>query len=477
MNLKAINLALVLITFLLTGSCVKFKNLYEEKEIDNEIGGEIKESYIYPFKDESRNIVAEISIQADANIDLKTVEAEIPFLKYNKSWLFLITQDDCAHSAYCSTWASINGKPLSKDYFYDTDQLKAGDLPPDTYFLEKTLGSTDGAGNEVRFSFTTSLAPENDCMNEKTKVDVGFNANYYRFYRKTGLVWNNVIEMLNYGVGIAFHDVITENIDNPDSIKTHFEKSQEIILSNLSGRGCKTLAEPNGNKVYVTAAQNCQFIQTMAAQEGAEILYPFQVKDDLKKKLLDRDFLEQDQIKDEIYSQLLLKKESRKAIHIALHNTDSQWALFFLWLNDTYGKDGDDSVWVPNLEEYYEYNYYRTHGSVTKTVTNNVLKITVTLPSDQYFYYPTVTVNLRGLKKDNITSIITNNSITGFSHSNYEDGVMLNIDCRKFLVEHATRFVEKYKENKTESNKNDAIYFVNKLKDSDKKKELLLEIN
>ncbi len=475
MNPKVLNLVLFLILLLLPVSCVKFKNLHEEKE--GESGGVTTLSYIYPFKDESKNIVAEILIQADDTIDLSSVEAEIPYLKYNKSWLFLMTQDDCTHSAYCSTWASIHGKPLTKNYYYDADHLKAGDLPPDAYYLGKTLGSTDGVGNEVRFSFTTTLAPEADWMNEKPKVNVGFNSNYYRFYRKTGLVWSSVIEMLNYGVGIAFHDVITANVNNSDSIKIHFEKSQEIILNKTLGRGCKTLAEPNGNKTYVTAAQNYELIQTMTAQVGAEILYPFQVKDDLKKKLLDRDFFEPDQIKNDISSQLILRKEERKVVHIGLHGTDSKWANFFLWLNDTYGKDGDDSVWVPNMEEYYEYNYYRTHGSVEKPITNNVLKIIVTLPSDQYFYYPSVTVNLKGLKKDNITSISTNNSITGFSHGNYENGVMLNIDCRKFLVEHATHFVEQYGENKTESNKQDAIYFVNMLKDSDKKKELLQRIN
>ena len=51
---------------------------------------------------------------------------------------------------------------------------------------------------------------------------------------------------------------------------------------------------------------------------------------------------------------------------------------------------------------------------------------------------------------------------------------MLNIDCRKFLLQHATHFVEQYEEDKTnESNKTDAIYFVNMLKESEQKYQLL----
>lgn len=476
MKPKAINIVFFTLLSFLTLSCVKFENLYKEKDPESgQVGGD--SAYIYPFKNESQNSVAEITIQTDGSIDLSTVDAEIPYLKYNKSWLFLLTQDDCKQAAYCCTWAAIHGKPLSNDFFYDAAHLKAGDLPPDIYYLEKTLGSSDGAGNEVRFSFTTTLAPELDWMNAETVVNLGFTDNYYRFYLKSGLVWNNVIEMLNYGVGIAFHDVETSDVNNPDSIRMHYEVAQKIILDRFSGRGCKILAEPNGNKTYVAAAETYDPIQVMTAQAGASTLYPFKVKDDLQKQLLERFFNDDpEKIKEPIVTQLKLKKEDRAAIHVGVHGTNYAWVNLLVWLNNTYGKDGDDSVWVPNMEEYYEYNYYRIHGSITKTVTNNVLKITVNLPSDQYFYYPSVTINLKGLKKENITSISSNNSVTGLSHGNYENGVMLNIDCRKFLLEHATHFVEQYEGNKTSSNLNDATYFVSMLKDSDEKRELLERI-
>ncbi|MFK2337614.1 hypothetical protein ACIXMT_01035 [Bacteroides fragilis] len=167
----------------------------------------------------------------------------------------------------------------------------------------------------------------------------------------------------------------------------------------------------------------------------------------------------------------------RCAINIGVHSTDAFWTDFLLWLNDTYGKDGEDCMWMPSQEEYYEYNYYRMHGKIEKSADGSTLKLIVNLPSQEYFYYPSVTINLKGLKKEDIKSIESNSAVTGLSYGNYQDGVMLNIDCRRFLVEHATHFVEQYEKDKTnQSNKADALYFVNMLKESSKKAELLNRI-
>ncbi|MEN6619581.1 MAG: hypothetical protein ABFC28_08855 [Rikenellaceae bacterium] len=474
MKRKIINIVIFSLLLFLSVSCVKFP---DADKINKEREEKRSAAYLYAFNNESQNTVAEITIQTDGSTDLSVVDAEIPYLKYNKSWLFFLTQDDCKHDAFSCTWAAINGKPLSRQYCYDVAQLKAGDLPPDVYYLGKTLGSTDGTGNEVRFSFTTTLAPEWKWMDAETIVQIGYKVDYARFYMKSGLIWDNVIEILNYGNGIAFHDVKTSDENSLDSIIKHYKISQDIILSKLSGRGCKTLAEPNGNKAYVTAALSYDPIQTMTAQNETVVLYPFQVKDDLHKQLLGRGFYSPEDIMGgTTEAQLKLRKEERAAIHVGVHGTNYDWVSALLWLNDTYGKDGDDSVWFTSMEEYYEYNYYRIHGSVQKSVNNNTLKLTINLPSGKYFYYPSITVNLKGLNKGNITSVSSTDQVTGLSYGDYEGGVMFNINCRKFLVEHATHFVEQYENNKTNSNLADAHYFVNMLKESAKKQELLNRI-
>jgi len=121
-------------------------------------------------------------------------------------------------------------------------------MPPNSYLLGKTLGSTDGFGNEVRLHFTTTLAPEWTFMNDPTVIKKGFTENFFRFYMKAGLRWNNVIEMLNDGNAVAFHDLNTTAVNTVDSLIKHFDLAQQITKKRLNGRNMKFLAEPNGNK-------------------------------------------------------------------------------------------------------------------------------------------------------------------------------------------------------------------------------------
>ena len=452
------------------GSCVKIKDIYEEQEFRN---------YLYPYSSENSEIDLELLVQLKENSAKDDIKAQIPILKYNKSWLMLLTQDDCVHSAFSNTWAAINGKPLYANYYYDIAHLIAGDLPPGAYYLGKTLGSTDGTGKEIRFAFTTTLAPEYEWMNEASIVRVGYKTNYYRFAKKNGLIWDNVRVMLNYGVGIAFHDVETEEVHNIDSIVSHYNIAQNIITSKLNGRGCKILAEPNGNYDYVKAALVYNPIQLMTAQNNTkDTLYPFKVVSDLNKKLIHRyDNKDPNMYRSIIVDNLISDREKSKAIHVLAHATDYNWVSCLEWINDQYGKDGDDSVWFPSMEEYYEYNYYRIHSKIETAINGDILKIKIHMPADQYFYYPSITLNLKGVRAENIQSIQTDNAITGFSYGDYDEGAMLNIDCYKYLDERAAFFSDQYVANPTKLNLEDALYFINQLKESDEKQNLLRRIS
>jgi hypothetical protein len=472
-------LALILI-LLVQVSCID-KDVYQgDKDEDsvNGPGGEYA-GYIYPYQDESQNVVAEISLLLETAPAENQIITEIPVLKYNKSWLFMLTQDDCTHSAYSTTWAAINGRPLSNNYFYSAEQLAAGDLPPDYFTLNQTLGSTDGAGKEIRFTFTTTLAPEMEWMENKPQVNVGFSRDYYRFHMMFGLTWNNVAEMLAYDAGIAFHDLNTNSVNNKDSLLRHFDIAHEITRDKLSGRGIKVLAEPNGNHNYLLAGKDYPSIKIMTAQNTkpggpvVEPLFPYRVESDLEKAVLQRTFYNNTfDITARIENELKKNKEEREAIHVGIHGSNVTFPQFLLWLNNSYGKNGDDSVWVPSFEEYYEYNYYRVNSTIDKEINGDTLKLRITLPAEQYFYYPSVTVNLNGITYDQISRVISNEAVTGLSYASYDGGVMLNIDCRRFLFEHAEHFVEKYLKSSDAWDRDDAIYFVEKLKESPKKDEL-----
>ncbi len=59
--------------------------------------------YIYPYGDEHRNVTAELTLTFAPGTDLTGAEVVIPPLKYNKSLLMLLTQDDCKQAAFSAT--------------------------------------------------------------------------------------------------------------------------------------------------------------------------------------------------------------------------------------------------------------------------------------------------------------------------------------------------------------------------------------
>ncbi|MDD3108785.1 MAG: hypothetical protein PHV49_06225 [Alistipes sp.] len=459
---------------LLLFSCVQIPDA-QKSDPDPDPDTTQKVLYIYPFGTEPQTVTAQVVIHTDGTVDLSKVTAEIPPLKYNKSLLLLLTQDDCKQAAYCTTWAAIHGKPLSLKYYYDASHLQAGDLPPDAYSLGKTLGSTDGAGNEVRFSFATTLSAELSYMDATPVVQQGWTKDYYRFFMKAGLIWEDVAEMVNYGVGISFHDLRTRTVNNADTLQNHLVIAQRLIQQKLNGRGCIMMAEPNGNRTYITAAQAYSPIKIMTAQSGALELRPYEVSNDLDKQVLLRTFHDSPlTVLAAIQQQMQRPAAQRTAISLGIHGTDSSWANFLLWLNDTYGKDGSDEVWMPSMEEYYHYNYLRFHATIDTHIEQSDLHLTITLPSNLYAYYPALTLDLKGMPFKAVTAVGSGSTVTGLSFSSYgADTLMVNMDCRQALLAHATHYVEQYQKSPSASNKADARYFVGQLKESEHKTRLL----
>ena len=131
---RTINSIIVLFLYITTISCIKNKNLYDDSLAEKKVIS--NPEFLYPYINEPISHTAEITIHIKEGVRQLTLsDAVIPPLKYNKSWLFMLTQDDCRHAAFCYTWAAINGKPLSKKSFYDLPHLQTNALPSDCYYL------------------------------------------------------------------------------------------------------------------------------------------------------------------------------------------------------------------------------------------------------------------------------------------------------------------------------------------------------
>lgn len=479
-----IRISILFCIALLTSSCIS-QPPYNTKPKDDttEDTTPSEDTYLYPFASEVHNPQAIITLETDGTKEISLDDFEIPYLKYNKSILVMLTQDDCRQDSYCRTWAKFNGQPVSDSqdkYYFTSDQLKAGDLHPSTIGASTPLLTTDGTGKDIRLAFSTTLLPENSSMKKYPDVKKGYTRDYYRFFMQASLNWHDVADILNYGNGIAFHDVSATDVNDATDILTHLKMAQDSALKYLNGRGIKFLAEPNGNKNYLNAAYQYPMIKLTTAQNGnLTTLYPFQITKDLINTTIKRIFFDDpNQAKSYILSQVALPKEQREAIYFGIHGVNNEWLSLFSWIDQTYGKDGDDSLWMPSQEEYYEYLYYKFNSKIKiekQSQTNYT--ITIDIPTQDYFYFPSITLNIKDLKKSNIKSISTNTVINGFSYGDYDQGIMMNIDCRNSLVSHATHFVEVYEKEKDNiSKKNDATYFVNLIKDSPDKTSLLQRI-
>lgn len=114
-----VNIILVTACLFTYTSCIRKMNLYDENrntgQDNNEKDTDSTPVYMYPFDKETANVTAEIIIHTKKEIQTKDINVEIPHLKYNKTWMLMLTQDDCMQAAFCRTWAAINGKPI--DHF------------------------------------------------------------------------------------------------------------------------------------------------------------------------------------------------------------------------------------------------------------------------------------------------------------------------------------------------------------------------
>lgn len=70
-----------------------------------------------------------------------------------------------------------------------------------------------------------------------------------------------------------------------------------------------------------------------------------------------------------------------------------------------------------------------------------------------------------------------NDAVKGLSWGEYGEGTIVNINYSKWLLEHATHFVEQYEKNPTDITRRDTHYFVAMLKESPQKEALLKRIN
>ncbi|WP_294141565.1 Ig-like domain-containing protein [uncultured Sanguibacteroides sp.] len=416
-----------------------------------------------------------VDIELAGGVDPNAVQVEFPKLKYNKSMLVSLITDDANASSYCATFAAINDLPVCTEDFYHAAQAAANDFPQSALpRTGKTLGYTDGAGNERRFAHAIAIWPnvgKNGVPNMDTKivVDQGNTTNKYRFMQPA-MVWDDIKPMLKFGCSVGQHNINADkwDINSISNIMSGYEEDETTCINRLANRGMKIMYRPDGNDNYVEAAKRFDpFLLVLSEGGNADNqFFPATFAGSLYKKNIHRLFpADIPTLKTYVTGIRNAALEARKWCTVGAHRTNTDWVEWLKWMNDMYGKDGDDSVWFCTPDEFYEYYYIRTNSVIRKSVTGSTLHLDMYIPSGQYFYYPDFSLLLSGITNvSNIVNIVVNDVVKGVSHAINAGKLLLNLNCNSNLLQYAEEFTAKFEGSQDNWDKTNALYFVNQLK-------------
>ena len=444
-----------------------FKNVYvgDEKEEQEKVNEELPDLSV-PATFDWNEVYVRIPVAE--GVDAEDIRVSFPPLKYNKRFVYSYTFDDCTIAAYSRGFSLVNKKWMDAEFFFHVGQAKTGG-----YLSAKTLGYTDGCGNEHRFAFGLAIWPDIsngyiDNLMNPTGKEIG---KYYPY-----AVWKDVVPLIDFGGDIYFHDVKTSDEDTVEAILEGMKSSQEITRKML-GRKMKILARANGNDRYCEAGRLYEDIVFMTAggyTAGSFPLYvTFDADIDLKNQVQFRRYVESTPDVAQLWP--LIESAASSDRYMWVHDfshgpKEFQYVLDLLTkINDECGKDGADNVWFATLDEVYEYDYLRKNCLIEKEVADNMLTLRFScslsgLP-DEFMFHRDFSVMLEGDGLLFDANVSSGNNVYGLSYGKGKDNVwLMNIDCNRSLLDKAERYVAAYEKSRDSSDKEDASYFVNLLK-------------
>lgn len=405
------------------------------------------------------------SVPLPDDIDESLLSVRFPTLKYDKSFAYSYTFDDDVVQAYGKAFLTINGKWVDDEKFYHVGQARTTGHVPD-----KTLGYTDGCGNERRFAFGVAIWPNSGNATIDNFMDpTGKNPDKYYPY----LVWGDLTPLLDFGNDIYLHNMDERRYDKTDplSIALGFREDQSVILENKA-RKSMVLARPDGNNKYITAGRISEDILFMLAENTVDdgsipLGISFDTDIDLYKQVQFRRYTEP--IANVASLMTDITTAANAGTYRWLHDfshapADFQYILdLFTDINDTYGKDGDDSIWFASVNEIYEYWYIRTYGKIRSVVLNGALEVSVYVPRLKYGYHDDFSLLVDGLPSAD--SIVPGDGVIGISHASKSARLLVNVSLDRDLLGLAERYTSIYETSPDESGKSDALYFVCRLRE------------
>ena len=393
----------------------------------------------------------EISATDNSAFNLSNVQ--IAPLKYNKKWACSYTIDDSPVEAFSRTFARIN-----KKWMDDNPKCHMDTAHTTGHYPGNFLTSTDGAGNDVRWSFMQAIfstagnaySPEGFIKDESTT--------------STYITWKELDYMKDLGATISFHNVNNQIYDETDpvSIARGFLDDYNRAFEK-TGLRMKVMARPDGNNNYNTASGLSELIYFLRTN-GSERIYPKTLTTSLFKKEL------QGITAASSYADKLAEFANVAASDnpywagITTHTPDSDTISFLEQMYSLYGKAGADNVWFAGIEEVFEYLQLKVLSHVKTTQSGNKIIVDLYLPDFDNFHFREISIIAdTDIPPDKITVSPADDHIKNITFRAASGSALFNINYNEKAEELAGRYTYKYEHSAKVEDKEDALYFVNRL--------------
>gem|GEM_PF-1165410 len=327
-------------------------------------------------------------------------------LKYNKDFAYGMHLDDGAKDIYTHAYQLLNG----------------GVINGTTY---PGLSYTDGCGNYIKFKMSTALFSFNgwglDCHDP--------NSNYALI----NVTWPELNEMYQNGWGIYNHGINSDAGNYDYSIpRNHSFVKLKTQEATPGGVDMSVFVNPNGDAAGSPYA--FQYGYLVSYRLGYSFGYPsFDVTGNWNHRYFDMGrsaFSENESISDIVDGIAFLSINGAHHWGVAFSHsvTNSNYGISFdkfktqmNYVENTYGKNGLDNIWMATEEEVLEYLIIKDTLTINSQLNGNVLTITFqgNLPTNFSFYALSLLVDadvdIQSVQVDGGTSVSYNG--IGTKHS------------------------------------------------------------
>lgn len=384
----------------------------------------------------------------------------IPSLKYNKGFALSWTTDDSLLCVY-----SYLHKYINKKYIDDTYNYHDG-MPPTTGFdPTRVLCFTDGCGNDVRFRVDSGWVSYNNNGSDGIHSE-SFPYQYVR--------WSELVSFLDFGNTVTNHGG-GDQTKPLESIQMNAEK-----LVEKTGFNPFLLLVPGGTTGYQDIADKLDYIYHYHNKENLNYSTDSLTQDSFKRKtgLLGRktyDGMTYEQLCSYVDTQAV--RTDHPYMYLGGHvvadaNEQIKWTdavkPFLDYLYDTYGKAGNDTIWMAGPEEIYEYLFTRAYSVIGKSIDDGNLIVSVKVASLPLFRRHELSILVKknsGELLESAQATSVTNDLVKFAYSVKNDTMLINLNYNRNLLEIAEKYTDKYEKSVDPVDKEDAIYFADQLKD------------